>query len=111
MTTVKQFSAKGAKVLAAAVARFAVGWGVAWLAAHGVLSATWAADPQHLMTVALIVAGLVYEAEEVVWRRWGFDIPGTLARIGVPLMEGTPQAVVAPADAPANPPEPPKVTP
>jgi hypothetical protein len=97
MNAAAQFSVKGAKVLAGAVARFGTGWLVAKAVAWGFLSATWAADPQHLLTVALIVAGIVYELEEAVWRRWGWDIPAALARVGVPLMEGTAQSVVAPA--------------
>lgn len=102
MNKVKQFSVRGAKILAGGVARFATGWLVAKLVSWEILSSTWAADPQHLMMVALIIAGVIYELEEQAWQKWGWDIPGVLARIGVPLMQVTTTEVSAPLAVPSN---------
>ena len=112
MNAMQRFSDKGAKIVAGAVARFAVGWVVAKLVAYGVLSATWAADPQHMMMAAMIIMGVIYEIEEMVWQKWGLDIPGALEKIGVPLMQATLTEVpVAPSTPPQAQPSLPPATP
>ena len=102
MNAMQKFSAKGAKIVAGFASRFAVSYGVVWLVKYGVLSAAWASDQKHIIIMTGIAFGAVYELEEMAWQKWGWDIPGILEKIGVPLMQATPTDMLV---VPSTPPQ------
>jgi hypothetical protein len=80
---VKAFSAKAAKIVAGVAARYGACYGLAWAARNGLIPVDWATDPEIAVKVALVLTIIVYEAEELVWQRWGIDIPALLAKLGM----------------------------
>ena len=109
---VKAFSAQAAKVVAGIAARYGACYGLAFAARHGLVPASWESDPHVAVKVALVLTMVVYEVEELVWQRWGIDIPAIIARIGVAGLDAG-RALAAgpvpdpPQNGPQDPPAPP----
>ena len=78
---VKTFSTKGAKIIASIAARYITVYGLALLAKYSVIPTSWSTDPQHIANVCIITTMAVYEIEELVWTKWGIDIPGFIQKI------------------------------
>ena len=83
MTTndVKVFSTKTAKVIAGAAARYFTVYGIAILAKWSIIPISWTTDRNIISNTCIITTMLVYEIEELVWTKYGIDIPGFVTKM------------------------------
>jgi len=84
---VKTFSTKTAKIIAGAVARYFTVYGVAFLAKYSIIPTDWTTDPNHIANICIIATVAVYEIEELVWVKWGIDIPGFISKIAAMVID------------------------
>ena len=78
---VKTFSTKSAKIVAGAIARYFTVYGIAFLGKYSIVPADWLTDPQHITNICIVTTIIVYEIEEMVWVKYGIDIPGFITNI------------------------------
>ena len=76
-----QFNVASAKIVAAAVARCLIGWGIELAIQYHIVTAAWASDPKHITTLTIICIAAVYELEDLAFKKWDIDIPGIVSRI------------------------------
>ena len=89
LTEAKTFSTKTAKIIAGAVARYFTVYGIALLAKWSIIPISWTTDASHIANISFITTIIVYEIEELVWTKYGIDIPGFVTKIASQIIDIT----------------------